>query len=154
MTISPYIAAIRERIGGDLLLLPTVAVLPVNEDGRILLVRQIDTGRWATIGGSVEVDESPQDAAVREAREEAGITVGLTRLLTAVGGSDYRITYPNGDQVACVAIVYQARVLSGRPSPDGEETFQVGWFRPDELVNLDLNLVNRKLLHSTLPLLG
>lgn len=154
MPISPYIASIRRRIGTDLLLVPTVAVLPVDDDGRILLVRQIDTGRWATIGGTVEPDEAPAEAARREALEEAGVDVRLGRLLTALGGSRYRITYPNGDEAACVPIVFEATVESGTPRPDGEETCEVGWFPPGELGGVDINDLNRHLLDAALPLLG
>ena len=154
MAISPYIASIRRRIGTDLLLVPTVAVLPVDDDGRILLVRPIDTGRWATIGGTVAPDEAQAEAARREALEEAGVDVRLGRLLTALGGSRYRITYPNGDEAACVPMVFEATVESGTPRPDGEETCEVGWFHPGELGGVDINDLNRHLLDAVLPLLG
>ncbi len=68
MAVSPYIAHIRHRIGTDLLVVPTVAVLPRDENGRILLVRLSDSGQWATIGGTIEPDESPEDAARREVK--------------------------------------------------------------------------------------
>lgn len=80
-------------------------------------IRQADSGRWGTIGGSVEVDEHPAEAAVREAAEEAGVQVELTRLLTALGGPEVRLTYPNGDQTAYVSIVYEAQVVAARPDP-------------------------------------
>ncbi len=138
MPVSPYIRRLRTSIGTDLILLPSVAVLPRDRDGRVMLVRQADTGRWATIGGSVEVDEDPAVAAVREAAEEAGVEVRLTRVLTAVGGPEFRITYPNGDQTAYVSIVYEAEVVGGSPRPDYDETVDVGWFEPDGLAEVDL----------------
>ena len=138
MPVSPYIRTLRESIGHDLLLLPSVAVLPRDDDGRILLVQQADSGRWGPIGGSVEVDEDPAEAAVREAAEEAGVDVELTRLVTALGGPEFRITYPNGDRTAYVSIVYEARVVGGTPRPDHDETVGVGWFSIDELAMLDL----------------
>jgi len=146
MAISPYVAGLRERIGTDLLLVPTVAVLPRDDRDRVLLVRQVYSGQWATIGGTIEPDESPEDAARREAEEEAGVIVRLGSLVAALGGPDYRITYPNGDEVACVAIVYEATIECGDPVPDGDETSDVGWFQPGEIANLDLNGLNRALL--------
>lgn len=141
-------------MGNDLLLLPAVTVLPVDSLGRVLLVRQSDSGDWATIGGMVEVDESPASAAVREAAEEAGVEVRLRRLLAAMGGPDFRGTYANGDQIACVTTVYEAEVVGGRPRPDGEETVDVRWFEAGEIATLRMNTLNRRVLEECLPLLA
>lgn len=138
MAISPYIAELRRRVGHDLLLLPTVAVLPQDGSGRVLLVEHIDSGRWGTIGGSVEPDESPRDAARREALEEAGVEVDLTGIIDVVGGPGYRTRYPNGDLTAYVSTVYGARVVGGEPRPDGEETSDVRWVAREDLAALDL----------------
>lgn len=56
----------------------------------------------------VEPGESPLEAAVREVREETGLTVELGDIRGAVGGADYVIEYPNGDVVAAVTTVYDA----------------------------------------------
>ena len=92
------------------------------ERGRLLLVRIIDTGRWATIGGAVEPDESPAEAALREAEEEAGVTLELGPILAVLGGPEYRMTYPNGDQTSYVVTAFGAEVIGGSPRPDGDET--------------------------------
>ncbi|MCI0685809.1 MAG: NUDIX domain-containing protein [Sporichthyaceae bacterium] len=138
MPVSDHIRRLRDQVGNGLLLLPSVAVLPRDEQGRILLVRQADTGKWGTIGGAVEVDEHPRDAACREAEEEAGIVVELGRVLDVVGGPDYRITYANGDLTAYVSVVYEATVRSGTPTPDGDETTETRWFAQEELAAADL----------------
>ena len=130
--ISPHVRRLRDKVGHDLLLLPSAAVVPRDEAGRLLLVRLIDTGNWATIGGAVEPGESPRDCAVREAEEEAGVTVELGNVLGVFGGSEYRVTYPNGDESAYVVTVFNATVIEGSPRPDGDETSEVGWFRPEE----------------------
>jgi 8-oxo-dGTP pyrophosphatase MutT (NUDIX family) len=152
MPISPYYASLRERIGNELLLLPTVAVLPLDDANRILLVRHAYSGQWATLGGAVEPDESPPTAAIREVEEEAGVVVELTRLLDSLGGPEYRVTYPNGDECACVVAVYAARVLQGDPRPDDDEVTEVRWFTQDEIPSLDVNPLNRAVLESVLPL--
>jgi len=152
MGLSPYIERIRRSVGPALLLLPTVAVLPRDAAGRLLLVRLADFGQWATIGGTIEPDEAPETAARREALEEAGVVVELTALRAAVGGPGYRITYPNGDETSCVAIVFDAVVASGSPTPDHDETTEVGWFSLAELAALDLGDFNRRLINEVLPL--
>jgi ADP-ribose pyrophosphatase YjhB (NUDIX family) len=136
--MSPHVRRLREVVGHELLLVPSVSVLPRDDTGRILLVRLADDGRWATIGGAVEIDESPADAAVREAREEAGVDVVLGPIVAALGGPEFRVEYPNGDQTAYVAIVYDASVVGGTPTPDMCETTAVGWFTPAALGDIDL----------------
>lgn len=150
MPVAPHIARLRRSVGHDLLLLPSVAVLPKDEQGRLLLVRQADYGQWGTIGGAVDVDEAPEQAAIREAQEEAGVRVELTRLLTAVGGPQFRITYPNGDQCAYVSVVYEARVVEGEPTPDDDEITEVAWVHPRDLSGLTLGPFTR----ATLAVLG
>ena len=114
----------------------------------MLLVRIIDTGNWATIGGAIEPDESPAEAAVREAEEEAGVTLRLGRLLGVVGGPEYRMTYPNGDQVSYVVTAFDARVIGGIPRPDGDETSAVGWWEPDDLPFDGMGPLTRALLRD------
>ena len=116
--ISPHIRGLRDKVGHDLLLLPSTAVLPRDGAGRLLLVRLIDTGNWATVGGAVEPDESPRDCAIREAEEEAGVTVQLGDVLGVLGGPDYYVTYPNGDETAYVVTVFDATVV-GRNASTG-----------------------------------
>jgi len=46
-----------------------------DDDGRVLLMKRPESGTWCLPGGAVKVGESPEEAAVREAREETGLTV-------------------------------------------------------------------------------
>ena len=117
MGIAPYIQRLLSLVGHELLVLPSVAVLPRDSEGGMLLVRIIDTNQWATIGGAIEPDESPEMAAVRETREEAGVDVALGDILGVFGGPEFRLTYPNGDQTSYVSIVFDATVTGGRPTP-------------------------------------
>jgi 8-oxo-dGTP pyrophosphatase MutT (NUDIX family) len=137
--ISPYLRHLRERVGHALLLLPSVAVLAWDEEGRLLLVREAQTGQWQTIGGAIEPDESPLEAAVREAAEEAGVVLQIDGVRAVVGGPQFRLTYPNGDLVGYVATVFDARVLDGDPRPDGDETIAVEWFALDRLPAVELS---------------
>jgi 8-oxo-dGTP pyrophosphatase MutT (NUDIX family) len=137
--MSPFMMRLRALIGHELLLLPSVAILPWDTDGCLLMVRNFDTGQWQTIGGVIEPDESPREAAIREVREEAGIDVELLGLRDVVGGPDYRVLYPNGDQVAYVSTVFDARMIGGALHADGEETSEARWLSMEELSHSDMD---------------
>jgi 8-oxo-dGTP pyrophosphatase MutT (NUDIX family) len=148
--IAAHIARLRAVVGHELLLLPSVSVLPVDEAGRVLLVRHAghDDG-WGVLGGAVEPGESPASAAVREAREEAGVDVLLVRLLDVLGGPDYEVSYPNGDRVAYVTAVYQARIVEGSPVVSDGELSELAWFGTGDLSGLGLSRFARALLTAT-----
>jgi ADP-ribose pyrophosphatase YjhB (NUDIX family) len=148
MGIAPHIQKLRALVGHDLLVLPSAAVLPRRPDGDVLLVRIIDTGQWALIGGAIEPDESPEEAAVREAREEAGVDVTLGRILGVFGGPQFRLTYPNGDQTSYVSVIFDATVTGGSPTPDGDETSAVQWWPPDGLPYDEMSAFTRALLRG------
>lgn len=150
--MSAYVAELRAAVGADLLLLPSVTVL-VRDGDRLLLVRSADDGRWMTIGGAVDPGESPRDAAVREALEEAGIEVRLDRLLDVVGGEGFVVEYPGGDRTAYVASVFEATIVAGDPTPDGTETTATRWFDPADLAAADLLPFTRRTFEA-LGLIG
>lgn len=136
-------------VGSELLLLPSVALLPWDDDGRLLMVRDATTQQWVTIGGMIEPDEMPRTAAVREGLEETGLHLEVIGLRDAVGGRDYWITYPNGDQVAYVSAVFDARVIGGTMHADGKETSDVSWWTPAEIKHeLDITDFTRALLRD------
>jgi ADP-ribose pyrophosphatase YjhB (NUDIX family) len=59
-------------------------IVLLNEQGRILLLRHSRTNGtsfWATPGGGVNEDETFEQAALREAEEELGVTGAAVRFL-------------------------------------------------------------------------
>ena len=145
MPVSPYIKGLREVIGHALIFVPAVSTLVVGDDGRVLLVYETDVELWSTPGGSVEVDERPEDAARREVLEETGLAVRLDGIVTVLGGPEFHAHYKNGDEVAYVATVYRASVVSGERRPDGDEVSAAEWFAVDELSTLSLSNFAREL---------
>ncbi|MFB9238390.1 NUDIX domain-containing protein [Plantactinospora siamensis] len=150
MAISAHLARLRSAIGHELIQLPSVSVIVVDEDGRVLLVSHAgNRDGWAVPGGAVDIGESPAQAAVREIREELGVQLSQPRLLDVLGGPDYEVTYPNGDRVAYVTAVYQAAISDGTPVPDHEEISDLDWFTPRQLPEVDLNRFARAVLRAT-----
>jgi 8-oxo-dGTP pyrophosphatase MutT (NUDIX family) len=134
---SPYLQGLRQKVGTDLLLLPSVTGLLFDARGALLLARHAE-GVWVAPGGAVEPDEAPGDAVVREVREETGLEVEPLRVVGAYGGPDFRVTYRNGDRVAYVMIVYECRAIGGRARADGVETRELRWVAREELSGLEL----------------
>jgi len=56
----------------------------MSPDGRLLIVRQEHEGHvsWGPLGGGLEFGETIEQCAIREAREESGLSVRLIRLLS------------------------------------------------------------------------
>jgi putative (di)nucleoside polyphosphate hydrolase len=71
---------------------PCVGAMVVNADGLVLTGQRIDTdgGAWQMPQGGVEAGEDPLPAALRELREETGITEDKVTLLRA---TDDWVTY-------------------------------------------------------------
>ncbi len=94
-------------------------VIPA-EEGVVLIRRGSDPfeGQWALPGGFVEVGETVEAAAVREAAEETGLAVELARLVGVYSDPDRD---PRGHNVS---VAFLARVLSGELSAatDAAET--------------------------------
>jgi 8-oxo-dGTP pyrophosphatase MutT (NUDIX family) len=136
---SPYILRLRQSVGNEFLLIPSVSILVHDDADRLLLVRSTGSAQWQTVGGAIEPDESPADAARREVAEETGLTVQLGSIVAVLGGQKYRWTYTNGDQVGYVSIVYEATVAGGVLQPDGDEAAAASWFDPVALEGCDIN---------------
>lgn len=150
MGIAPHIARLRAFVGHELLLLPCVSVLPVDEGGRVLLAWHAGhNDGWGTVGGAVDPGESPAEGAIREAREEIGVEIRLRCLLDVLGGPDYEVTYPNGDRTAYVTAVYEASIVKGVPAPADGELSEVAWFTREELPAIPLSRFTRALLTAT-----
>jgi 8-oxo-dGTP pyrophosphatase MutT (NUDIX family) len=144
--MSDYLRQLRAKVGHDLLVAPSVAVVAFDAAGGVLLVRHVESGRWGLPGGAVEPCELPADVGIRETWEETGVRVAPVRLLGVYGGPELHVRYRNGDEVAYVATVFEARVLGGVPRPDGVETHEARFVAPGELASLDLAAWVRRVL--------
>ena len=122
MPTPEFVLSLREKIGHDLLWLMGVSGYVEDEQGRVLLGRRSDTGEWAMVYGINEPGEEPADTVAREVKEETGVDVVVTDLV-----SDNTM--------------YMDHLFICRPDPNGntepfvgdEESLNVGWFSPDAL---------------------
>ena len=133
----PYLRRIRSMVGHELLLLPSVTVLLFDTEDRLLLLKHTKTGRWVAPGGMVEPDESPEQAAVREMREETGCEVHLIDTVGVFGGPKFRVRYDNGDEVAYVMTVYTAKIVRGVPSDSNDEAEEMKFVSRREIGSMN-----------------
>ena len=134
MPISEYLEGIRAKIGHDLLLVPGVTAVVVNEHSEVLLQLRRDSQTWAPPSGGVEPGETVADCAVREVYEETGIEIVPVAIVAVLSGEDYFITYPNGDRIAPVTTVFLCRPRpAASPRVNDDESLDVRYFPCDAL---------------------
>ena len=141
--MSPHLAAVRAKVGHDLLTLTSASVSVFDAQGRLLLAEEADTGLWAIPGGAIDPDEQAADAAVRECWEETGLLVAITRLVGVFGGPKFRVTYPNGDVSYYTTIAFAAREIGGSHKPDGVEMVKLRYFTKAECEGLAISPPSR-----------
>jgi 8-oxo-dGTP pyrophosphatase MutT (NUDIX family) len=122
----------------------TVAIFVVR-DRKVLLIWHRKLNKWLPLGGHIELDEDPEIAALREAKEESGLDVELvgerppttgagTRALIAPRFLDiHRIT----DTHEHIGMIYWARPRGGMLSLASEEHHDIRWCAREELDSLE-----------------
>jgi 8-oxo-dGTP pyrophosphatase MutT (NUDIX family) len=113
------------------------AYVLAEREGRVLMLKSLQSGRWELPGGGVELHETLQQGAARECYEETG----------------YRVTWSEsqplhvGEQLFCwqgdvmhywhaVSVIFRATVgrgAEGAWTPDPLEVAEVRWMLPGHL---------------------
>ncbi len=127
-----YIHDLRKVTGPRKLILNCAGALIVR-DGKILFQRRTDNGKWGLIGGLLEMNETYEQACLREIREETGLEVRLEYFLGIFHNHD--MVWSNGDAAHVISAMYAASVVSGEPRID-EESYELRFFAEDELPEL------------------
>ena len=122
----------------------TVAIFVVHAD-HVLLVHHRKLDRWLPLGGHIELDEDPEQAALREAKEESGLDIELvgerppttepgTRALIAPRFLDiHRINETHEH----IGLIYFARPRSGSLDLAEEEHHDIRWCTDADLDRLE-----------------
>lgn len=103
-----------------------VALVLVRRDDKLLLVHRLNAplaGYWAPPAGYVEIDESLEEGAAREVKEETGLGVVVDRLLTVYSRAN----------VGVMLVTFAAHVEGGTLATQTDEVDAARFFAPDEI---------------------
>lgn len=121
----------------------TVAIFVVHE-GKVLVVHHRALDKWLPLGGHIELDEDPEAAALREAKEESGLEVELlgerppttglgTRALIAPRFLDIHRIHSTHEHIG---MIYWAQPRNGEMRLAQTEHHDIRWCTATELDHL------------------
>lgn len=102
---------------------PGTSIIPILPDGRIVLIRRRDNGRWALPGGMVDWGEDVENTVRRELIEETGLDlVKIQRLVGVYSAPD------RDPRIHSICIVVEAQVQGKMEVQDTMEVMEIQAF--------------------------
>ena len=108
--------------------IPANCIVVVDENDQLLLVKrnvEPKIGHWCLPGGFMELNEAPEDSALRELAEETGLVGEMVDLLGVT-------TSPSSMYDTILMLGFLVRRFSGEIMA-GDDASEVRWFRLDDL---------------------
>ena len=112
-----------------------VKSLVVNKQGRILFVKREREwhkeahNKWELPGGKVDFGEHPEETAVREAKEEAGVEIDDNFLYIN------SVAFIRPDEIPVILVKFAAKYKSGEVQPEQGAFNDYAWVNEKEVKN-------------------
>jgi 8-oxo-dGTP pyrophosphatase MutT (NUDIX family) len=103
-----------------------------DEQGRVLLIRRSDNGRWALPAGTMELGQTLHDCAVREVFEETGLTAHRVTPFALYSGG-HVTTSAYGHPYQHISLAVRVDEWSGELLRETDETTDAAFYGLDAL---------------------
>lgn len=137
-----YILDLRKKLGHAPILMTSACVLIINPQGQLLLQKRADNHYWGYPGGSLELGESFEECAKREALEETGLECIDLQYFTHMSGKEMHYIYPNQDEAYIAEMVFICKKYTGVMKAQKSEVETQGFFDLDNLPS-EISPINR-----------
>ena len=128
-----YVAYLREKVGHSPILIAHSALVVLNDANEILIEIRGDDGNQDIPGGGLELNETFEEAAVRELQEETGIIADSLELLHIYSGPITYYKYANGDEIYGADAIYIVKNYHGELSPQAQEVKELRFMKLDDV---------------------
>ncbi|MBI9014679.1 MAG: NUDIX hydrolase [Clostridiales bacterium] len=132
-----YIGNLRQYIGTQPIIMCGANIIIENEKDEILLHHRTDRDWWGLPGGAMELGESLEETAIREAYEEVNLKCENLKLFNVYSGEELYYKYPDGNEVYNVTATYICKDYKGEIVVEQTEGRDARFFR---LENIPTNL--------------
>ena len=124
----------------------TIAVIVFNQ--KVLLIFHKKLKKWLFVGGHIELDEDPEEALLREIKEECGLEVTVygnrpsyhTKERKYLYAPTYLDIHPITKEHSHVGMVYFAKAASDQVQLAEREHDAIRWFTNKDLDDLQFNI--------------
>lgn len=128
-----YVANLIRKTGYMPLVIAYSVMIVLNDKDEVLLEERSDDHFFDFPGGSIEFNETAEEAAKRELFEETGLKANSIELFSVYSGPLTFYRYWDGHTVSGVDLVYLTRDVSGSRKPQEEEVKAFGYYSLDNV---------------------
>jgi len=127
-----------------------------GRDQKILLIknsalRNPKKAYWGFPKGHLEKDETAEQAALREVKEETGLE---TAIIEKIDDVHYFFTHPEKGTISKQVTIFLMKYLNGEAKAQEKELLDLGWFSPEEAIEMLSFKADKVLLKAALAIMN
>jgi ADP-ribose pyrophosphatase YjhB (NUDIX family) len=126
-----YIEYLRNMVGHNKVIVNATAIVIPDERDRILLQKRSDNGLWGLPGGLLEMDETIEEGAIREVKEETNLDIVITQFIGVFVNPDMR--WRDIDEAKVYSYGFIGKTIGGSLEINDDESTELRYFAKSEL---------------------